>query len=149
MLLVQSSVYYCGSDSWNVPSLKLSANFCCVLLGTQQVPVFPALHVAYSDFTSKSPDYVLSKAPKEDHIGQNVVYILKSSALRYLWHVRTTTSYYVLLSKAGLFSTKLSLPELCYFTRYTQSCHFLATSLNLVTTWGFLQMRVRVKDCVL
>ena len=63
-ILVQSSVYYCGSNSWNVPSLKLSANFCRVFLvisryysaGTRVTSI-----VAYSDFTSKSPDYALSK----------------------------------------------------------------------------------------
>ena len=53
----------CGSDSWKVPSLKLSANFCRVSVifrysaGTRVSSV-----VVYSDFTSKSPDYVLSKA---------------------------------------------------------------------------------------
>ena len=60
--------------------------------------------VAYSDFTSKSPDYVLGKA--------------------------------------GLFSTKLSVPELCYFTSYTQSRHFLVVSLNLVD-----RNHVRVSAC--
>ena len=54
----------CGSDSWSVPLLKLSANFCCVLIvifrhcaGTRVSSV-----VAYSDFICMSADYILSKA---------------------------------------------------------------------------------------
>ena len=59
--------------------------------------------VAYSDFTSNSSDYVLSKA--------------------------------------GLVSTELSLPELHYFARRTQNCHFSSFSRNheMVSThahWG-------------
>ena len=63
-LLVQLSVYYCGSDSGNVPSLKLSANFCRVLLVILRYSAGTRISsiVAYSDFTSKSLDYVLSKA---------------------------------------------------------------------------------------
>ena len=52
------------SDSWNVPSLKQSAKFCCVLsiifrytAGTHVSTVVTSL-----DFTSRSSDYVLSKA---------------------------------------------------------------------------------------
>ena len=63
-LLVQSSVYYLIVSA-TAPSLKLSANFCRVFLvifrytaGTRVSTV-----VAYSDFTSRSPDYVLSKSP--------------------------------------------------------------------------------------
>ena len=52
------------SDSWNVPSLKLSATFCRVLSVifryTASTRVFTV--VASLDFTSKSSDYVLSKA---------------------------------------------------------------------------------------
>ena len=65
-LLALSCIYYiCNrvSDSRNVPSLKLSAIFCCVLsvifrytAGTQVSSV-----VASLDFTSKSSDYVLNK----------------------------------------------------------------------------------------
>ena len=51
--------------------------------------------VAYSDFTSKFPDYVLSKA--------------------------------------SLFSTKLSLPELCYLQDVHKIAIFLVASLDLVT----------------
>ena len=49
------------SNSWNVPSLKLSANICCVLLvifrykTETHVSTVVALN---SDFTSKSVDYV-------------------------------------------------------------------------------------------
>ena len=69
--------------------------------------------VAYSDFTSRSPDYVLGKA--------------------------------------GLFSTKLSLPELCYFTSNESTLHKVAIFFvaSLVTTRWFLHMRVGVKDCAL
>ena len=69
------------TGSIEIPSLKLSANFCVYywsFSGTQWVGTSVSTTVAYSDFTSRSPDYVLSKA--------------------------------------GLFSTKLLLPELCYFT---------------------------------
>ena len=54
----------CVSDSWNVPSLKLSANFCHVLLVIFKYTAGTCVStvVAYSNFTSKSPDYVLSKA---------------------------------------------------------------------------------------
>ena len=98
-------------DILDEPSLKLSANYCCVFLvifwysaGTRVTSI-----VAYSDFTSKYPDYVLSKV--------------------------------------GLVSTKLSLPELGYFARQTQSRHFFVASL--VTMRWFLHMRVGVKDCTL
>ena len=43
---VRSSVYYCVSDSWNIPLLKLSTNFCAYywsISGTQRVPTLPAL----------------------------------------------------------------------------------------------------------
>ena len=85
----------CSNHNWNVPSLKLSANFCRVLLVNRYTTsTLVSSNVTYSDFIGKSPDYVLGKA--------------------------------------GLFSTKLSVPELCYFTRYTQSHHFLVASLDLV-----------------
>ena len=82
-MYARQRVIYCVArrmeDILDEPSLKLSANYCRVFLvifrysvGTRVTSV-----VAYSDFTSKYPDYVLSKV--------------------------------------GLVSTKLSLPELCYF----------------------------------
>ena len=54
----------CSSDNWNVPSLKLSANFCHALLVIFRYTAGTCVSsvVAYSDFTSKSPDCVLGKA---------------------------------------------------------------------------------------
>ena len=54
------------------------------------------------------------------------------------------------LDKTGLFSTKLSMPELSYFTRYTQSYHFLVSFFDLDCN----HLRVSacalgVKDCTL
>ena len=48
----------CVCDSWNVPSLKLSANFCHVL---SVIFRYVSTVVASSDFTSRSFDYILSK----------------------------------------------------------------------------------------
>ena len=63
--------------------LKLSANFCHELLVISRYTAGTHVStVVASDFTSRSSDYILSKA--------------------------------------GLFSTKLSLPELSYFIRYNQ-----------------------------
>ena len=75
---------------WNcVPTFAV---YCRSFSGTQWVLTFSAI-VASSDFTSKSSDYVLSKA--------------------------------------GLFSTKLSLslPELSYFTRYNAMNRHFTKSL--------------------
>ena len=76
----------CVCDSLNVPSLKLSANFCHVVsvnLRYTAAPTFPPLQL-----------------------------------------IQTSLAGLLTMSKAGLFSTKpnkLSLPELCYFTRYQES----------------------------
>ena len=115
-MYTRQRVIYCVArrmeDIFDEPSLKLSASYCRVFLVIFRYSAVTRVTsvVAYSDFTSKYPDYVLSKV--------------------------------------GLVSTKLPLPELCYFARQTQSRHFLYVA-SLVTTRWFLHMRVSVKDCTL
>ena len=69
---------------------------CCAFSESQDYTTGTCISsvAVYSNFTSKSPDYILGKA--------------------------------------GLFSTEPSVPELCYFTRYTQSRHILVGSLDVV-----------------
>ena len=86
-LLVQSSVYYLCQRQLKRTFTETVSQLLRVLLVIFRYTVgtHVSIIIAYSDFTSRSPDNVLSKA--------------------------------------GLFSTKLSLPELCYFYANESTLH--------------------------
>ena len=74
-----------------------------------------------------------------------------SSVVAYSDFTRKSPDY--VPSKAGLFSTKRSQTIIAWtlllYKIYTSSHTFLVASLDLVTMWGFLHMRVGVKDCAI
>ena len=95
------------SGSWNIPSLKLSANFCHVLsvLFRYTEGTYISTILASLDFTSRSSDYVLSKAGLlSAKLSQTII------AWTQQW-INTTQNHQILL--AALITTRSIFVHVC------------------------------------